>query len=806
VCQDRRNARCEAGLTARTERSRPLPQLKKKRWWQRLPKPSGLHLRLFLLSLVVAPLLALLSVPGSGGAPPPMNIGDVAQRTFQAPYELEVVDPDLTAQERREAERAIRAVFRFEAAVLDQQRQRLGRAFSAARAAVALQQPGSQVFVGSLGTQPPEVVVATVESRGWDAGLERDIATLLSDALTGMVVRTGERQHKDERGIKVLHPDPTSINEEVLAQPTGIRTLEEAQQRVAQRARELLPERDAADLDAIVSLAQALTAPNLVFDASETARRRLAAADGQQAVVKKYRQGQVIVREGDPVTSEVMRALQKVAYARNTGQVWMERSVTALLLWLSIAIVFIFGHSFVSKFTADLRHAVALASMLLLVGVFVWLLHLVAGRPLSWLPPETYALAVPLASTVMLARILMNSETALLYALVAIPFATLAMDAPGTMAAFYMLGSLAGAAGLATGSERGRVLRAGGMAALANLAGALVILSPQLWASDPLGWPGLVAACGVAMTAGLIGSIFVVGLTPAYEALGFLTDLKLMELANLNHPLLRDMIVKAPGSYQHSIMVGTLSEAAAESIGCNALLCRVGSYFHDLGKMTKPAYFIENQRGGTNPHDHLTPSMSALVIANHVNDGIHLARQHGLPEAIVDMIPQHHGTSRIEYFYNKAKQQEDPEVSRVDEGNYRYPGPKPQTREAGIMMLADGVEAATRSLREPTPGSVKAMIEKIFNRCITDGQLDQCPLTLKDLHHVGDVFAQTLLAIHHQRIPYPEPGGNSSGAQPRTGLVPKSVTLTVPPISRDNPTAIDGAPTNGSSPTEVDRG
>ncbi|MBL7685977.1 MAG: HDIG domain-containing protein, partial [Deltaproteobacteria bacterium] len=203
-------------------------------------------------------------------------------------------------------------------------------------------------------------------------------------------------------------------------------------------------------------------------------------------------------------------------------------------------------------------------------------------------------------------------------------------------------------------------------------------------------------------------------------------------------------------------LVAVLAEAAAQSIGANPILARVGAYFHDIGKMKKPLYFIENQMGGENRHNQLSPSMSALIISNHVKDGIELAEEHKLPKPIIEMIPQHQGTKLITFFYNKAKEQEQSDLHVVNEQDYRYPGPRPQSREAGILLLADGVEAAVRSLPEKNPTKIQNMVQKMINKSFAEEQLDECDLTLNDLRKIADSFSHVLIGIYHQRIEYPE--------------------------------------------------
>jgi hypothetical protein len=236
------------------------------------------------------------------------------------------------------------------------------------------------------------------------------------------------------------------------------------------------------------------------------------------------------------------------------------------------------------------------------------------------------------------------------------------------------------------------------------------------------------------------------------------TTFTLLDLSNLDNPLLRHMVLTVPGTYHHSIMVGTLAEAAAEAIGANGLLCRVGAYYHDIGKVRHPAYFIENQPDAADRHERLAPSLSRTIVMSHVKEGIELARAFGLPEALVDMIPQHHGTRLVSFFFQRAKETADPEIQAVKEEDYRYPGPRPQTREAAILMLADTVEAATRTLSDPTPARIRGVIQKVINSIFVDGQLDECDLTLRDLHLIANSFVRILTGIFHQRVEYPDTG------------------------------------------------
>ncbi|MEE8417167.1 MAG: HDIG domain-containing metalloprotein [candidate division Zixibacteria bacterium] len=260
---------------------------------------------------------------------------------------------------------------------------------------------------------------------------------------------------------------------------------------------------------------------------------------------------------------------------------------------------------------------------------------------------------------------------------------------------------------------------------------------------------------GLAALNGFLSPILTIGLLPLFETTFKLTtDITLLELSDLNRPLLKRLALEAPGTYHHSIMIGTLAEEAAKAINANSLLARVGSYYHDIGKMLKPEYFVENQMGAKNKHEKLAPSMSALILESHVKEGKELAEENGLPECLVEFITGHHGKSVMTYFYEKAKQQKGDD--EVDINEYRYPGPRPEAKEVAIVMLADSVEAASRTLEDPAPARIRNLVRKISSAKIDSGELEGCDLTLRDLHLIEESFTRVLLGIHHRRVAYPD--------------------------------------------------
>lgn len=355
----------------------------------------------------------------------------------------------------------------------------------------------------------------------------------------------------------------------------------------------------------------------------------------------------------------------------------------------------------------------------------------------------------------------------------------------GDVMNFLLVSLVCGMTGvLTTNAVRRRVqlIRAGIYVGVVTVVLAIVLGKMDamlVFGPDPMEHFSMVGmGAGIAFATALATAMLISGVLPMFEGTFHLTtDISWLELTDLNHKLLKRMQLEAPGTFHHSLVVASLSEAAAEEIGANASMCRVCAYFHDVGKLKKPGYFIENQHdGGENPHDSLTPTMSALIITAHVKDGVDLAVKHKLNPRVIDVIQEHHGDSLVYFFYRKAQEQKKAEMEKVDRGlenpedlpkveekNFRYPGPRPRTKESGIICLADTIESASRTLRKPTPAKIRALVDELVRAKIADGQLDECPLTLGELATVKDSFSKTLRSMLHSRIDYQKPPEEKSG-------------------------------------------
>jgi cyclic-di-AMP phosphodiesterase PgpH len=470
---------------------------------------------------------------------------------------------------------------------------------------------------------------------------------------------------------------------------------------------------------------------------------------GVEVDVKK---GEVIVREGQKINWE---DLEKITALRNAEK--QRRPFTAqmpllfLLFFSLIAIVEEYAERNIKKFQLSQKDFI-FSLALMAVTVFLVKVWIVLFERFA--PDYTSVLfyVFPLFFFGIAMRVVLFSEAVFVFSTVLAIAVALAAENGISIFVLTFLGNLLAAYFSGQAEKRTTVLTAG---FLTGLAMAFVILIFHLL----LGLPtiDLPSKTAFIILAGVGSSLVAAGLLPLIEhVFDYTTNFKLLELANLEHPLLEQMMTTAPGTYHHSMIVGNLCKAAAESIGAHPILTRVAAYYHDVGKLKMPHYFIENRRGFEDAHKNLSPSMSSLIILSHVKEGVEVAEKYRLGRKIYEIIRQHHGTSLVSYFYKRAKEMEDPDLSLTDEEDFRYDGPKPQTKEAGIVMLADAVEAASRTLEDPTPKRIENHVQNIIEGIFLDGQLEECELTLKDLHAIQRDFITILIGIFHQRIEYPE--------------------------------------------------
>ena len=467
---------------------------------------------------------------------------------------------------------------------------------------------------------------------------------------------------------------------------------------------------------------------------------------------------------------------------------WVDVS-TSIARCVYLLITFFIFHRFalsglISFKTGTKKNLFALAVVLVGTVLLVWVGRIIAygvstystqSKGLAHVSPESILFAVPWATGTLILQAIVGLEYAFIASVCTALIAGVYFDQDAMLVPYVFCTTLVAALSLVRFRSRSSYIRAGLHVALVSipLTATSFLMIPEVSSAD------ITVRIFAGLAGGIIAAFLAAGFTPLFEYLGeYVTDMRLIELATLDHPLLKELSIQAPGTWNHSMVMGMMAESAAESVGANSIVARVGAYFHDVGKTKKPLYFVENQSGNDNRHDKLSPSMSALIIRAHVKDGLEMAKKHHLPLVIQEMIPQHHGTSLIEYFYEKAIKEAkehnlDPET--VDKSLYTYPGPRPQTKEGGILMLADSIEAAARTLSDPTADRIQGMVQKLINKIFASGQLNECQLTLQELHRIAKSFTRVLTGIYHQRIAYAEPAEkvkDHTDAHPQTATTP----------------------------------
>jgi len=732
-------------------------------------------------SLVLSTLLVLeiLPAPLGGLAAGMPAAGDIADRDEKAPFALTIVDPQATERLRREASDSAALVYDFDDKRPATLRDSIAGAFAAARAARPAAPPARSsaqaeasprtsvaAFRETLGpdVQIPDASLAYLDRTGFSLEDEKLVTQLVESVSARMIVDdAADLEHQTESRTVVVR-DIGSGNERTLKPTPHVLTVESARAQIEHSAEEVLSNLSATGRSALVPLARALIRPNLSYNLRATDERRKTAEGGVKEATISLRKGEIIVRDGDPITERHLLILNGIRAQQSALSRLAVFFGVALLIFTLMRVIWRFGAASLQRFPRRNRDAWFLLTALVGTALGTSVAQLITDaaaesprlQPFTDGWPGVLQFVIPVAAATMLVRMVQSAETAALFAALSSVIAGLQLHGDMGFAFYCLAGSLTAALGAAKVTQRGTLMRAGLRVGAAN---ATVVLALLLLGNHFSLGSGVLALL-LALVSGALCGFLVSGLAPVIESVfSYTTDVKLLELANREQSVLRELELRAPGTYHHSMMVGHLAEKAAEAIGANALLAKVAGYYHDIGKMRRPQFFVENVTitQGENRHEKLSPSMSARIIQAHVKDGVELAEKHSLALPIKRGIMEHHGTSVIRFFYEKAKENADPEKGDlVAEHDYRYPGPKPQTREAGILMLADSVEAASRTLVDTSPARVQQLVQRIINNYFRDGQLDECNLTLRDLHAIARSFIDTLSAIRHERIDYPE--------------------------------------------------
>jgi cyclic-di-AMP phosphodiesterase PgpH len=705
--------------------------------------------------LLVAVTTPLLLSSYSSGFAADYREGEVVRGSVVARADITGVDIAETERRRNAARQATRPVFNFDSTRGASSARSFRAAWEDLKRQVDARATGKALtWSGEGGAAVSRALTSTILQ---DEDLDR-IVKLIREVGDKYIFddADAERLNQEVVLVDVRNPSAQMI---IPAPRTRMLSLSAARRELELKLLSL-PELSQEKKLALVAAIMPLLRPNIVLDQTATATSREAEADKITPVRISLKRNQVVAREGDTVTPGMLAQFAALKSTGHAGRPWHNLVGLLLIVFAVYWAVWKFTEhrSTASVLSLSKTRAFALVGSAIVVETslmrvgFIVADSVANGMKTSPFNEATlWSFAIPFAAAALLVVILVDTQLAFLAGIVTALFAGM-MAPTGIQTSIYALISCAAAVyGIAKYRERQSVTLAGLFVGIVNAVMALALLA---YAEQPFTLNTVLLATSCGFAGGLLTAIFAAGGLPINESLfGVLTDVKLLELSNADLPVLGQLALRAPGTNQHSHAVGQLAEDACRAVGANPLLARIGALYHDIGKVAAPEYFVENQQG-SNPHDHMRPTQSARIIISHVTYGQKLAKEISLPKKIADFIPQHHGTRTLHFFLRKA-QSLAKSGETVEEKDFRYPGPKPQFKEAAIMMLADSCEAAARSLARPDPENIRAIVVKIVDAIITDGQLDECDLTLKELTTIREAIIGALTAIYHARIDYP---------------------------------------------------
>ncbi len=691
--------------------------------------------------------------------------GDVAERDIKASRDFFIEDQNATKQNKLKAGEDVPTVYDFDSGLSNAISESVNKAFSIPR----------KFFQTKNGTSPPSLSTVMTARKEFEKALgipigrgafnilfknkfsdriAEKIVAIVSDILRNGVVANKEFLLKEEgKGITLRTID--SAKERIINNLKIFYGPDQAKTMVRIVGDPLLKGMGYNLSNLIVDICQRLIRPNITINKSETDKRIKQAQLKIKPVLYKIKKGEMILREGDIVNDVTLMKLKAMeSQAGGKKKFFMTRMGAGLIIVFSLLVIyFLLLKPHVDLQKHHNKNMIFLTTVLISFLFITKLTAPIAGTVKIDLPLNLSSTSIfmwlPMAAGAMTVCLFVSFDVALYFSLILSLFSSLIFSGSIDVFIFFFLSSTAAAFWIKGCKMRKGFITAGLKLSIFNagLAFALNIYSAQsdfiLLFKDSL----------MAFTGGALSGIITAGLAPLIEILfEYTSESKFLELSNLDQPIMKRLMIEAPGTYNHSVIVASLAEAAAEAIEVSCLKTKVCALYHDIGKLDKPLYFIENQTDGKNRHDKISPSMSALVIIQHIKKGVEIAGENKLGMDIVDTIQQHHGTSLIRYFYNKSIKINGEDA--VNEDDFRYPGPKPQTRVAGIIMLADVVEAALRTLERPTSARIQGKVQELINAIFADGQLEECELTLKDLHYIAKSFNKILTGIYHHRIEY----------------------------------------------------
>jgi putative nucleotidyltransferase with HDIG domain len=695
---------------------------------------------------------------------PQYKEGEVARETIVSPADIYFTDADETERLRKEARDGVKPIFRFESGKAEQAVQQFlssweslqRRGGSPANTRAANTETRSEThWVGAGGVEVGKVL----SSRPFSRNELEAVESALRESAEGYVYDDNDKQYFQNQ-VAVLDRSKPNLQSTVSMPESSWISLSAAREKFHTRLGSIksLSQKEA---DAFYTAGSILIEPSVAYDSVATETARVNAAENIQAKPVVLRRGQTVVEAGNIVLPETLAKINAINnYGSTTRRV---NRFLGLLLFITalywVGWKFIQNRGNVHRFAGSAEKTFALFGFVSVVQTFLMaslfrLAEFTAAQNVK--PPlddaGVWSYAIPFATASLLMTLLADRPTALFTGLFVAIIAGFLAPQGLEFAVFAALASSIAVYGIGRYRSRQTVTVAGSFVGIGS---AILAIAMIAYTQQPFILNTVLLSIATALAGGVITAAFTAVLMPMCESLfGILTDVKLLELSNADLPVLGQLALRAPGTNQHSHAVGQLAENACRVVGGNPLLARIGALYHDIGKTAAPEHFVENQVGIKNPHDRLKPAQSAKIIIAHVTYGQKLAREVGLPKRIIDFIPQHHGTRTLHYFLKKAQTAAQP-GEEISENDFRYPGPKPQFKEAAIMMIADSCEAAARSLAEPTPDNIRFIVTKIIDAIISDDQLDECDLTLKELTQIRESMIRSLVAIYHSRVDYP---------------------------------------------------
>jgi len=694
--------------------------------------------------LVTSGLLYLGSAPFFSD----VKEGDIATRTVYAPYKFTyptTIDEEATEKLRAEFESRVLPVYDIDASVQEREFTRLDEFFNrleeVRNRSDLTDEQKNEILKESPPGPPGKDLVKLLEAR--DPEKSRKVAKdVLENIFLVGVVSVKDKADLVKGGQEeVLMTNPFFRTERKI-KSRDLVDEKEADLVVRDTLERLIPG-DRSTRKAVAELVRGRAVANANFNKAQTEKCKAEARSKIAPVYKRkaVKKNELIVEKGGRLSKDEIAKLTQITRIQ---------AVVNRTSYLSGLIILLVGLLFTVCIYLLLleKKLVQSPKNILLISINAFLVILIS---LVIIQSQQSGYLIPLAGVAMLLALLVGTNAAFITSLALGIYVGFLAGGKLGLSFVLFLGSAVGICAVRGARKRSQIFMAGFAVSAVNLVAIMGIGLLHNMPRDVIFKEGLYG-----MMNGIISSFIAIGVLPVFEyAFNLITNVTLLELSDLSNPILKDLTIKAPGTYHHSIIVGNLAEEACDSIGANSLLARVGAYYHDIGKTEKAEYFVENEIGTASKHQKLAPSMSALIITNHTKDGVELAKKHKLNTAIIDFINQHHGTSLIYYFYQRALEK----IKSGDdlkEEEFRYPGPKPQTKETAIVLLADSVEASSRVLSDPTPARIRGLVQKIINNKFIDGQLDECPLTLNDLNKIAESFVRVLTGVFHTRLEYPE--------------------------------------------------